>query len=101
MKERRLELSDIFRDILGNTNTYFQPPINIRMNYPAIVYKLSDIKSVHADNGVYLSDPRYMATLIVCNPDSELVFRMAEIPTARFIRHYTEDNLNYYIYEIY
>lgn len=101
MRDRRLELSDIFRNILGNTNTYFQPPINIRINYPAIVYKLADIKSVHADNGVYLSGLRYMATLIVKEPDSDLIFRMAEIPTARFIRHYTEDNLNYYVYEIY
>ncbi len=101
MRNRRLELREIFRSILKNNNTYFQPPINIRMNYPAIVYKLADIKSVHADNGVYSLAPRYMATLIVSDPDSEMRWKLAKLPTVRFVRHYTEDNLNYYVYELY
>ena len=41
-------------DILGSPNVYFQPPANVLMNYPAIVYALKGIDTVRADNRVYI-----------------------------------------------
>lgn len=100
-RDRRLELQDIFCDILGSDNVHFQPPNNIKMNYPAVIYKLSDIKPTYADDGVYLLAPRYMATFISKEPDSGIVFKMAGIKTARFVRHYVDENLYHYVYEVY
>ena len=100
-RDRRLELQDIFCDILGSSNVHYQPPNNIKMNYPAIVYKLADIKPNYANDGVYLSHTRYMATFIAKEPDNDVVYKIVNLPTARFIRMYTEENLYHYVYELY
>lgn len=101
IRDRRLELQEIFCNILGSNEVYFQPPNNIKMNYPAIVYKLADIKQVYADDGVYSSRTRYMVTYITDEPESDIVLKLAHIPLTRFVRHYTEDNLYHYVYELY
>ena len=49
----RLELHEIFCDILGSRNAYFQPPASVKMNYPAIKYSLSNIENNNAT--VYLN----------------------------------------------
>ena len=100
-RDRRLELQNIFCDILGSSNVHYQPPNNIKMDYPAIVYKLADIKPNYADDGVYLSHIRFMATFITDDPESSIVIKLAYLPTARFIRHYVDDNLYHYVYELY
>lgn len=99
--DRRLQLRDKFREILGTKNVYFQPPASVRMTYPAIRYELSDIDEVHANNGSYLRMRSYMVTLIDPNPDSEYVDKILAIPGARFNRFYSADNLNHFVFEIY
>ena len=37
-------------NILGSPNAYFQPPANVQMKYPAIVYVLKGIDTIRADN---------------------------------------------------
>ena len=49
MPDRRLELHEILCGILNTRNAYFQPPESVKMNYPAIVYALSNIKSLYAN----------------------------------------------------
>lgn len=71
------------------------------MNYPAIVYALSNIKSLYADDGVYLSGRQYSVTVIDKNPDSPLVGAVAALPTCRFDRPYKADNLNHWVFTLY
>ena len=40
----RLDLHECLCKILNSNNVYFQPPENVRMNYPAIVYSLGTVK---------------------------------------------------------
>ena len=91
MPNRREQLRDTLRGILGTKNTYFQPPENVKMQYPAIVYELSDIKSLYANGGVYLFGRKYALTLIDKDPDSPFVDRLILLPTCRFVRHYKAD----------
>lgn len=97
----RLFLQAQLEELLGSRNVYFQPPESVKMNYPAIVYALDDLKNAHADDGVYLSYKRYSVTVIDKDPDSMLVERIAALPTCRFNRHYKNDNLNHWNYSIY
>lgn len=97
----RLELHEILVDILGSRNVYFQPPENIRMNYPAIVYSLSRIENVHANDGVYKQSLAYEVTVIDANPDSEIPFAISRLPKCRHDRHFTSDNLNHDVYTLY
>lgn len=105
--DRRLQLHNALCKILDCPNkgedcrAYFQPPTSIEMNYPAIVYALSDIENAFADGGVYSSTRKYSVTIIDYDPDSPLIGKMANLPMCRFNRHYTSDNLNHYVYEIY
>lgn len=104
---RRLKLHDILCGILECPNhgndcrAYFQPPASVKMKYPAIVYALNDIENTFADNRVYLSSRSYSITVIDSDPDSELIGKVASLPTSRFNRHYTKDNLNHDVFEIF
>lgn len=104
---RRMKLHNILCDILlcnergPECRAYFQPPPSIKMKYPAIVYALDDIENVFANDGVYLSERRYSIIVVDSDPDSNLVGKVASMPTCRFNRYYTKDNLNYYVFEIF
>lgn len=103
---RRLELHKTLCDILScpergeECRAYFQPPATVKMKYPAIVYGLDDIENSYANDGVYLSAKRYSVTVIDRNPDSELVDKVAALPTCRYNRHYNNENLNHDVFEL-
>lgn len=98
---RRLLLHEIFCEILGTRNAYFQPPESVKMKYPAIVYSLDSIENTYANGGVYLSRRKYSVMVIDKDPDSSLVGKVAALPTCRFNRHYEKDNLNHDVFTIF
>lgn len=97
----RIELQDVLESLLGSRNVYFQPPESIKLQYPAIVYCLNDIKPTHANNGKYLWNHNYTLTLIDKDPDSEFVEMILQLPLCRFDRHYKSDNLNHFVFSLY
>lgn len=97
----RLELQTMLEELLGSRNVYYQPPASVRMQYPAIVYSRSDIRNQFANNSVYTQSHIYEITVIDSNPDSEIVQKVSRLPTCRFNRHYTADNLNHDVFTIY
>lgn len=107
MSDRRLQLHDILCGILSCPNhgkgcrAYYQPPESVKMEYPAIVYALDDIENTFANDGVYLSGRKYSVTVIDYDPDSPLIGKVAALPTCRFNRPYTKDNLNHYVFELF
>lgn len=100
MPDRRRQLGETLRTLLGSNEVYFQRPESKKMNYPAIVYTLSGIPSVYANDGVYLSGRTYSVTIIDKNPDSPLVRKVAALPTSKFDRHYKADNLNHWVFTL-
>ena len=70
--ESRLDLHMKLCELLGSNNVYFQPPESVKMTYPAIVYKRSDIQNIHADNNPYLQFHGYEITVIDRNPYSDI-----------------------------
>lgn len=80
---------------------YFQPPSNVSMGYPCIVYELDRIVKKRADNGVYLKTRRYQVKLITKNPDDPMVDALASMVHSEFERHYTTDGLNHFVFTIY
>lgn len=92
---KRLMLHELLCETLGSRNVYFQPPGNIKMQYPAIVYSRNDIPMYHADNNPYIISTEYQIILIDKNPDSEIIGKLSALPRCRFDRHYKADNLNH------
>lgn len=103
--DKRLELDallrKVMRDVSGVENVYFQPPENLLLKYPAIVYSRSDIRNRPADDMVYSQFTFYDLTVIVKNPDSLLVYAVASLPRCKFGRHYKSDNLNHDTFTIF
>lgn len=99
-EQRRLELHELLAELLGSRNVYYQPPESVRIKYPAIKYSRDDIQNTFANNNVYMQQYAYEITVIDEDPDSEIVDKISKLPTARFERHYTSDDLNHDIYKI-
>lgn len=97
----RIELQSLLEEVLGSRNVYFQPPENVSMKYPAIVYSRSRIDNYHADDGVYKQSISYELTVIDSNPDSDIVTKVSRLPMCRHNRHYKSDNLNHDVFTIY
>lgn len=102
---KRLELDALLRkvmkDISGVENVYFQPPENLLLKYPAIIYSRSEIRNRPADDMVYSQFTFYELTVIDKNPDSLLVYAVASLPRCKFGRHYKSDNLNHDTFTIF
>lgn len=82
-------------------NVYFQPPANIRMQYPAIRYSLERIQNTYADNTAYRSDWRYKVIYITQNPDDENIEKLAKLPYCTMQIPYNVENLYHYSFYIY
>lgn len=96
---RRLDLQKILEDITDNV--YFQPPTNVALSYPCIIYKRDFANTQFADNVPYAHKPRYMVTVIDRDPDSVIPSKVAALPMSVFNRFYTVDNLNHDVYNVY
>lgn len=101
----RLELQAILEEILGGTNpedrVYFQPPQNVQMDWPAIVYRRDFANTQFAMNLPYITVLRYQVTVIDQDPDSAIPGKVAKLPMCLFNRHFTTDNLNHDVYNIF
>jgi hypothetical protein len=97
----RLELQSVLEALDAGLHVYFQPPPNTQVLYPAIVYN-RDLQAVeYADNQPYSRITRYQITVIDQNPDSQIPDKVAALPLSRYIRHFTTENLNHDIYDVY
>ena len=99
--DSRPNLQTMLEQILGSRNVYFQPPESLKLNYPAIVYKRSNIRNTFAGDNVYNQSYFYEITVIDKNPDSEIVNKVSKLPTCRFDRHFKSDNLNHDVFTLY
>lgn len=97
----RTDLQDMLEDVIGSANVYFQPPSTVRMSYPCIVYERSSGKTDFASDKPYLHAVQYQVIVIGKDPDSNALAKMAMLPKCSFVRHYTADNLNHDVYNLY
>ena len=99
MAKPRTELQTLLEGI--TEHVYFQPPSNIRMEYPCIIYRREDSRTEHAGNKKYLHTKRYQVTVIDRNPDTELSDVVEGLPLCSFDRFYTADQLNHYVFTLF
>lgn len=100
--EKRLKLHAILTSILpSGRNVYFQPPESIKIEYPAIIYKVDGVDVKHATNQNYLVRKKYLITLIDRDPDTKLVDKILELPYASLSQSFQRDNLNHYAFSLF
>lgn len=110
LHRRRLELQEILEECLGDqliktpdggTNVYFQPPISVKMHYPAIVYERSRVNKRHANNSVYRKMVAYQVTVISKDPDNDICDKVDDLPHCTYDRRFVTDNLYHDTFTIY
>lgn len=99
--ERRIRLQYILEEVLGSSNVYFQPPANIRIQYPAIIYQRATKDERYANNALYANTKRYQVTIIDRDPDSTIPDRMARLPLCSYSRHFVNESLNHDVFDLY
>lgn len=93
-EERRLELRALIKAAVGDdVRLYFQPPSNIDMVFPCVVYIRKDVLSERAGNKRYVSHESYDVTYISENSDNDILFKLLDIPMSEFDRRFVSDNL--------
>ena len=97
----REEFHEVLCDILGSRHVYYQPPETLKITYPAIIYKLDNIKTTRANNDLYLADDRMAVTLVHKEPDNDIYMKLLKLQKSSLDRVYTKDNLNHYAFTIY
>lgn len=98
----RIELQALLDSLLPNgKRAYFQPPPDLIMKYPCIIYSRDNVQIDHANNTPYNSRTRYQITIVDQDPDSDIPAKVAALSTASFDRHYAADNLNHDVYNIF
>lgn len=95
----RAQLQTILELIVNNV--YFQPPPNVQMEYPAIVYERARADAAFADNDAYRVTKQYQVTMITRNPDESAFDTIASLPMCTHERFYVADNLNHDVFNIY
>lgn len=95
----RLELQALLEELAPNV--YFQPPANVQLVYPCIIYKRDFAQATFADNAMYRNTKRYMVTVIDRDPDSPIPDKVAALPMCIFNRFYTADNLNHDVFNLF
>lgn len=100
-KRTRLNLQSELENLLGSRNVYYQPPENLKMEYPCIRYSKSDIQSFYANNKKYIYNNVYDLVIISKKPDDPVIRKILELPYTEFDRHYVSDNLNHDIIRIF
>lgn len=97
----RIELHEELKSLLGSNNVYYQAPDSVKMEYPAIRYKRSDVDTKFANNKPYMHKNKYEITVIDRKPDNAVIDKILELPMCTYDRHYTADNLNHDVLTLY
>lgn len=87
LHERLLDFSE---------NVYFQPPSNISLTYPCIIYHKNGKDRNYGNDKLYLGTQRYSLTVIDRDPDSTIADELEEnLQYCTITDNYTVDNLNH------
>jgi hypothetical protein len=98
---QRLDLQQTLTQLLGSKNVYFQPPTNVVLSYPCIVYHREMMDIRHADDKPYKHMKRYLVTVIDRDPDSPIPDKVAQLPRCAYDRFFTADNLNHDVFKLF
>lgn len=99
---QRLELQALLTELLGLPGqVYFQPPPNLALKYPCIIYQRDSVDTQHADNRPYKHLTRYQVTVIDPDPDSQIHRKVGLLPRSSYDRFFAADGLNHDVYNLF
>ena len=94
--DRRLKLHELLAGILGDeSRVYFQPPENLYMQYPCIVYRRVSSHTNYGDDKPFFKMKRYEVTYIFDDPDDpeDVLEKLTDLRLSIFDRQFVVDDL--------
>lgn len=95
------DLQETLSSIDGVQEAYMQPPSNVKLPEPYLVYEIDDDWVAYADNGPFASFNRYSVTLVTRRPDDPIIERLRALPLINFDRHFVSAGLHHYVFQLY
>lgn len=99
--DQRLQLQAVLEATLGSEQVYYQPPADMYIQYPCIVYEMDNARTAFAGNLPYVFRRRYQITIIHEDPDDIAIENIAMLESALFERHFTANNLHHSVFTLY
>ena len=98
--QRREVLQNALISIIGNkAKVHYEPPENVKLDYPCILFFRDRIIVEKADNKSYITKTRYKITYIDNDPDSENIDKiLSSIRGVTYGDHYVADGLHHDVF---
>lgn len=97
----RLDLHAILTGFSGVEEAYFQPPEDLKLVYPCIIYKRISENVKFADNSPYFKMKQYRVTVLDYDPDSEIPDLVGTLPLSTYETGYVSNNINHSAYKLF
>ena len=94
----RVELHNLLENLLAGVTIYFQPPTNVTLVYPCLLYRRLPSRITRAGNNTYGVTRKYKLTLIDDNPDTIFLDVVLTIPNIVHETYFTKGNLNHDVF---
>ena len=95
------DLLHLLQQAVKHNRVYFQPPENLKIGYPAIVFHLSKIEVNHASDVPYKGAREYSVTLITKEPEPDAIDEILEIPYSSLDQTFVSDGMNHFVFSVY
>lgn len=95
------DLLHLLQQAVKRYRVYFQPPENLKIEYPAIVFHLSKIEIDHASDVPYKGAKEYSVTLITKDPEPDVIDELLKIPYTTLDTTYIADGMNHFVFTTY
>ena len=102
MGKTQPELQLELETLIGNRNVYYQPPSNIKMQYPCIRYTWIKIKPDYANNFIYNYLKAYEVTVVDTKKNSDIPEKLLlHFPYISLNKIYSSDGLWHFTFTLY
>lgn len=95
------DLLHVLRQAVQHDRVYFQPPENLKIGYPAVVFHLSKIEIDRASDVPYKGAKEYSVTLITKDPEPDVIDEILKIPYSSLDTTYISDGMNHFVFTVY
>lgn len=95
------DLLHLLKKAVAHNRVYFQPPENLRMDYPAVIFHLSRNKTTHASDGRFKDNQEYTVILITEDPQPDALDAILNIPYSTLETTYVSNGMNHFVFTIY
>jgi len=96
------QLREVLAEIMDPYDVYYQPPENLKMSYPCIVFENSNALTQFADNKPYVATKRYSVTLMCKTANNDQYKdKLLMLPMCTFDREFKTNGIVHSVFNIY